>query len=188
MTREGLSVAVERGGSGSFCSCSNSKFVLHHKLCNRNCLSSLAVLLVDVGQVALAAVDAVEVGGHEDAWAALGAHLAEALHLAGVVHLVELEDAQLHLLVLVLLLLGLGVGLLLPLLGTTQQAERHVQLGVVRHAAGGQHGGVLQLTASEHHALLLGGHALASLNGGLHLGHSGIGAELQDLSPVCREE
>ncbi len=50
-------------------------------------------------QVALAAVHAVEVGGHEDARAALGAHLAQALHLAAVVHLVELEHPQLHLLV-----------------------------------------------------------------------------------------
>jgi hypothetical protein len=52
-----------------------------------------------VSEVALAAVDAVEVGGHEDAWAALRADLAQALHLARVVHLVELEHAQLDLLV-----------------------------------------------------------------------------------------
>lgn len=50
-------------------------------------------------EVALAAVDAVEVGGHEDAGAALGADLAQALHLARVVHLVELEHPQLDLLV-----------------------------------------------------------------------------------------
>lgn len=51
------------------------------------------------GEVALAAVHAVEVGGHEDAGAALGAHLAQALHLARVVHLVELEHPELDLLV-----------------------------------------------------------------------------------------
>ncbi len=55
--------------------------------------------MLTVGQVALAAVDAVEVCGHEDAWATLGADLAQALHLAAVVHLVELEHPQLHLLV-----------------------------------------------------------------------------------------
>lgn len=155
---------------------------------------------------------------------------------------------------LVLLLLGLGVGLLLALLGTTQQAHQDVQLGVVGHAAGGQGGGILQLAASEHDALLLGGHAcerwrqsrarqlsawrprerrrahaaglgagmqqpvaplqarqhgggstgerrrqrssctaaltLARLDGGLHIGHGGRGAELQHMRAVCghREE
>eukprot|EP00740_Mantoniella_antarctica_P004781 CAMPEP_0181357772 /NCGR_PEP_ID=MMETSP1106-20121128/5147_1 /TAXON_ID=81844 /ORGANISM="Mantoniella antarctica, Strain SL-175" /LENGTH=110 /DNA_ID=CAMNT_0023470673 /DNA_START=231 /DNA_END=560 /DNA_ORIENTATION=+ len=71
------------------------------------------LLLVDVREAALAAVVAVEVVGHEDAGAALGrgALLAQARHLAGVVHLVQLEERQLHLLVLVADLLGLGVRL-----------------------------------------------------------------------------
>lgn len=136
--------------------------------------------------MALAAVDAVVVGGHEEAGAALGADLTQALHLARVVHLVELEHAHLDVLVLVLLLLGLGVGLLLALLGTAEQSQHHVQLGVIADAAGGQAGSILKLPALEHQALLVSGDALARLDGGLDIRHRGGGAKLQDLGPICR--
>lgn len=49
--------------------------------------------LRDEGGAALAAVDAVKVGGHEGAGAAVGALPAQALHLAGVVHLQGDNDA-----------------------------------------------------------------------------------------------
>jgi len=148
-------------------------------------LSGSTLLIVDVGHVALAAVHTVEVGSHEDARAALRAHLAKALHLSRVVHLVELKDAQLHLLVLVLLLLGLGVSLLLALLTTAEKAQGHVQLRIVRHAALGEAGSIRQLTTAEKNALVLSSDTLAGLDGSLHIGHGGIGAQLQDLSPVC---
>lgn len=45
------------------------------------------VLVEQEGGGALAAVDAVEVVGHEGAGAAVGALLAQALHLAGVLNL-----------------------------------------------------------------------------------------------------
>ena len=75
--------------------------------------------------MALAAVVAVEVHGHEGARTALlGALLPQASHLAGgLVNLVVLEHRELDLLVLGLDLLGLGVGLLLALLATTQELE-----------------------------------------------------------------
>jgi hypothetical protein len=63
----------------------------------------------------------VEVGGHEDTSAALlsGALAPQAVDLPVVVHLIVLEDGQLHLAVLVLDLLGGGVVLLLALLAAT---------------------------------------------------------------------
>jgi hypothetical protein len=99
--------------------------------------------------VALAAVHAVEVGSHEEARPALRADLAQALHLASIIHLVELKHTQLDLLVLVLDLLGLGVGLLLALLTATQEAKGGKQLGVISHSAGSQGGSVLQDAAGE---------------------------------------
>ena len=125
---------------------------------------------------------------HEDTRAALGADLAKALDLARVVDLVELKDAKLHLLVLVLLLLRLGVHLLFTLLTTTEEAERDVHLGVISDTAGSQRGIVLELATSEHHTLLLSGDALASLDGGLDISHSGLGAKLQDMGPVCKAQ
>merc|ERR1712241_670661 len=83
----------------------------------------LVVLVgVDVGEPALAAVLSVEVGGHEDAGAALlgGALPAKTMDLAVVVHAVVLEDGQLHLLVLML-------DLLRALLAATAQAEHQVK-------------------------------------------------------------
>merc|ERR1712031_94852 len=85
----------------------------------RNNLVLLA-LLDDVGQAALAAVVAVVVHGHEDARAAVRALLPQAGHLVVAVHLVELEDCELHLLLVLDLLRGL-VDLLLALLAATEQ-------------------------------------------------------------------
>ena len=85
--------------------------------------------------MALAAVDAVKVLCHERGGPALRAVLPEALHLASVVDLEELEDAELDFTVLVLLLLGLGVGLLLALLSSSEQGQRAVQRGVGFDAA-----------------------------------------------------
>lgn len=84
---------------------------------------------VDVGESALAAVLPIEVGGHEDAGAALlGRALAsQAVDLAVVVHAVVLERGQSDLLMLVLDLLGSGVILLLPLLSTAAKTEHQVQ-------------------------------------------------------------
>ena len=56
--------------------------------------------------------------------------------------------------------------LLLALLGATQQAHEDVQLAVVRHAAAGQGVLLLQLAASEHHALLLSGDACGARRAG----------------------
>jgi hypothetical protein len=136
--------------------------------------------------MATSTVNSVEVGSHEDARSALGADLAKTLDLARVIDLVKLENAELNLLVLVLLLLRLGVHLLLTLLTTTEEAERDVHLGVVSDAAGSQDGVILQLATGEHHTLFLSGNALASLNGGLDVSHSGLGAKVQDMGPVCR--
>lgn len=55
---------------------------------------NLAHLLKQEGGGALATVYAVKVGGHEGTRAALGALLAQALHLARVVHLQDMEINQ----------------------------------------------------------------------------------------------
>jgi hypothetical protein len=136
--------------------------------------------------MATSAVNSVEVSSHEDTGSALGANLAKALNLARVVDLVEFKNAELHLLVLVLLLLWLGVHLLFTLFTTTEEAERDVHLGVVSDTAGSQRGFIPELATGEHHTLLLSGNALASLNGGLDIGHSGLGAKLQDMGPICK--
>src|SRR5690554_2358492 len=86
-------------------------------------LSSLALLLEDVGQAAASAVLTVVVPGHEDTGAAGlgGALTTKTGDLAVVVDLVELENSQLDLSLLVLDLLGGGVSLLLTLLTTSQK-------------------------------------------------------------------
>ena len=94
-------------------------------------LSSLALLLEDVGQTAASAVLTVVVPGHEDTGAAGrgGALTTETGDLAVTIDLVELEDGQLDLSLLVLDLLGGGVGLLLTLLASSQKINVHVQGG-----------------------------------------------------------
>ena len=115
-----------------------------------------------VRDVALAAVDAVKVLGHEGRRAALRAGLPEALDLAAVVDLEELEHSELDLAVLVLLLLGLGVRLLLALLASSEQREGAVERRVVGDAEERERGGVLGAAhgaAGERQALEAGGEA-----------------------------
>jgi len=82
----------------------------------------------DNAVVALAAVKAVVVLGHEDtrATAFLWARLAKALHLI-TIDLVVFEDGEFDVLVLVLDLLWLGVGLLLALLTAATKTEDQMQ-------------------------------------------------------------
>jgi hypothetical protein len=143
---------------------------------------ALRLLVVDVGEAALAAVVAVEVVGHEGAGAAVGvgALLAEAGHLAGgVVHLVELEEGELDLLVLVLDLLGLGVRLLLALLGAAAEAEHQVESGLLLDVVVGEGAAVLELLAGEDEALLVRRDALLVLDLGLHVVDGVRGLHLQ---------
>lgn len=124
--------------------------------------ADLLGLIKDVGQVAAAAVLAVVHGGHEDTGTALGvgALTAEALDLAVAVDLVVLEDRELGLLALVLDLLGGGVDLLLPLLGTTAQAEDQVEGRLLLDVVVGEGAAVLELLAGEDETLLVRGNAL----------------------------
>jgi hypothetical protein len=96
----------------------------------------LASGVVLVGQVALAAVLAVKVVGHEDSGATHGvsALTAKTNDLALGVHLVELQSGKGDLLVLVMGLLWLGEGLLLALLGSSLKAEHGLKSGVVQEA------------------------------------------------------
>ena len=126
----------------------------------------LVVLVgVDVGEPALAAVLSVEVGGHEDAGAALlgGALPPQAVDLAIVVHLVVLQHGQLDLPVLVLDLLGGGVVLLLPLLGTTPEPEHKVKCALLLDVVVGQSASILQLFPSKDQPLLVRGNPLLIL-------------------------
>ena len=104
-------------------------------------------LIEDIGEATLAAILAVEHGGHEDTGSTfLGGTLApQTVDLAVVVDLVVLQHGQLHLPVLVLNLLGGGVVLLLPLLGSSPQSEDQVEGGLLLDVVVGQSPAVLQL-------------------------------------------
>lgn len=88
-------------------------------------------LLVNVGKATLTAVVPIEVIGHKSSGTTLGIGtlLPQPLDLPRVVYLVELEDGELDLLLLMLDLLGLRVGLLLPLLGSSPEAENKMEGG-----------------------------------------------------------
>merc|ERR1712117_374287 len=128
-------------------------------------------LVEHVGKTALAAVLAIEVGGHEDSSTTLfgRALAAQTVDLAVVVHLVVLEDGELDLPVLVLDLLGGGVVLLLPLLGTSPQPEDKVKSGLLLDVVVGQSPAILQLLASEDQPLLVRGNSLLVLDLGLDI-------------------
>ena len=120
-------------------------------------LSSLALLLEDVGQTAASAVLTIVVPGHEDTGAAGGGRTltTETGDLAVAVDLVELEDSQLDLSLLVLDLLRGGVGLLLALLASSQKVDVEVQS---RHGGdGGQEGLRREGLSTEGQALDSGG-------------------------------
>ncbi|PON88755.1 hypothetical protein TorRG33x02_154610 [Trema orientale] len=105
-------------------------FISHKPNSNSSVIDSIASsLLINVGEATLTAVVPVEVVGHEGTGTALGvrALLPEPLDLPRVIDLVELEDGELDLLLLVLDFLGLGVRLLLPLLGSSPEAEHEVE-------------------------------------------------------------
>merc|ERR1719393_547934 len=165
-------------------------------------------LVEHVGKTALAAVLAIEVGGHEDSSTALlGRTLtAQTVDLAVVIHLVVLEDSELDLPVLVLDLLGGGVVLLLPLLGTSPQPEDKVKSRLLLDVVVGQSPAILQLLANKDQPLLVRGDSLLVLDlsldildrvRGLQLKGDGLareglhenlhgGADLPDFS--CRSE
>jgi hypothetical protein len=119
-------------------------------------------LVEDVGQVAATTVLAVVHGGHEDTSTALGLRALppEALDLAIAIDLVVLEDGELGLLALVLDLLGGSVNLLLPLLGTTTEAEHEVEGRLLLDVVVGEGAAILELLAGEDEALLVGGDTL----------------------------
>merc|ERR1711881_804120 len=137
----------------------------------------LTLLLEHVGQVALAAVLAVKVLGHEDTSATLlsRALTTHAGHLVGVIHTVVLEHMKLHLLLLVLDLLGLGVGLLLTLLTSSTETEHKVKGGLLLDVVVLESAAILELLASEDETLLVRGDALLVLDLGLD-GLNGVGA------------
>ena len=82
-------------------------------------------------------------------------------------YLVELQHAQLDLLVLVLDLLGLGVRLLLVLLAATQQARQRVQRRLIGDAACRQRRAGFQLPPGKRQTLLLRGEACLGAESGV---------------------
>jgi hypothetical protein len=142
-------------------------------------LSSLALLLEDIGQTATSAVLTIVVPGHEDTGSAGlgGALTAETGDLAVTIDLVELEDGQLDLSLLVLDLLGGGVGLLLALLASSQKVDVQVE---GRHGGdGGEEGGRGEGLAVEGQALDGSGDTLALLDDGLDVADAvtGLGVD-----------
>ncbi|XAR48081.1 hypothetical protein NMG60_11030791 [Bertholletia excelsa] len=91
------------------------------------------------------------------------------LDLAGVIDFVELEHGELDLLLLVLDLLRLRVGLLLPLLGSTTQAEDKVECRLLLDVVVGKGSAVLELLSSEDEALLVRWDTLLVLDLGLDI-------------------
>ncbi|KAI3744630.1 hypothetical protein L1987_57718 [Smallanthus sonchifolius] len=89
----------------------------------------LSHFLVNISKPTLTTIVPIEMIGHESSSSALGvrALLPQPLHLTRIIHLVELQQAQLHLLMLVLDLLRLRVGLLLALLRATAETEDEVE-------------------------------------------------------------
>ena len=118
---------------------------------------------------ALAAVVPIVVHGQTDTRAAGRAVLPQALDLAPVVDLVELEGGELDGLVLVVDLLGLGVHLLLALLPAASQTQDQVQGGLLLDVVVRERAAVLQLLAREDEALLVRGDALLVLDLLLHI-------------------
>merc|ERR1711977_420046 len=115
----------------------------------------LTLLLEHVGQVALAAVLAVKVLGHEDTSATLlsGALTTHAGHLVGVTHTVVLEHMKLH--------------LLLTLLTSSTETEHKVKGGLLLDVVVLKGAAILELLASEDETLLVRGDALLVLDLGL---------------------
>merc|ERR1719253_1596250 len=152
----------------------------------------LLAFLDEVCEVALAAVVAVEMHRHEDTGPAdlVRALAAQARDLVVAVHLVELQDCELHLLALVLDLLRLGVSLLLALLAATGELEVHEDGRLISEAAGAERRRRVQGLAGEDQALLLcrdaprGGNLLLQTQ---DLG-IGVGAHGQGLARLTNEE
>lgn len=109
--------------------------------------------------------------GHKSTGAALSvrALLSEPLDLAAVVHLVELKDGKLDLLLLMLDLLGLGVGLLLALLGTSPEPKNQVQCGFLLDVIVRERAAVLELLPCENQPLLVWWDSLLILDLRLHI-------------------
>jgi hypothetical protein len=123
-------------------------------------MSNLVGLVELEGKVALSAVLAVLVGGHEDTGTALvrWALTTETGDLAVVIDLVVLEDGELNLLVLVSDLLWGGVVLLLAFLAshTSTKAEDEMEGGLLLNVVVREGAAILELLASEDQALLIG--------------------------------
>ncbi|KOM45705.1 hypothetical protein LR48_Vigan06g101100 [Vigna angularis] len=104
--------------------------------------------------------------GHEGSCAALGvgALLAEPLHLAGVVHLIELQDRELHLFMLVFDFLRFGISLLFALLGATAETEDEVESGLFLDVVVRESAAVLELLSCEDETLLIRWDALLVLD------------------------
>lgn len=80
----------------------------------------------------------------------------QALDLAAIVDLVELEDSELDLLLLVLDLLWSGVILLLTLLASAPQTKHEVESGLFLDVVVGESAAIFQLLPSKNQTLLIG--------------------------------
>lgn len=111
------------------------------------------------GEVALTAVVAISVLGHEDTSTAGGALLTKTDDLAVVIDTVVLQDGKLDGLALVLDLLGSSVGLLLLLLGTTTEAKDKMESGLLLDVVVGEGTAIFELLTSENETLLIRGNS-----------------------------
>ena len=163
-----------------------NKSILLNKAEACSCSFNL-LAIIDVRQMAFATVHAIEMRRHESTRTAClrRAHLAQSLHLSGIIYLIVLQYSQLHLLVLVLLLLGLGVSLLLALLSTTQQPQRGEELRIITNSVGREKRVVLELTTAEGESLFSGRDALTRFDGGLDVSDGGVAGQVEDMSPIC---
>mmetsp|Transcript_27776 Transcript_27776/g.47034 ORF Transcript_27776/g.47034 Transcript_27776/m.47034 type:complete len:205 (+) Transcript_27776:165-779(+) len=149
----------------------------------------LLILLENVSQSALSAVLTVLVSSHEDTsttvW--VGALHTSAGDHTTIVHLVELQHGQRHLLLLMLDLLWLGVVLLLLLLTTTTTQPQHqVQSALLLNVVVSQSATILELLAGKDQTLLVGWDSLLVLNLRLHILDGIIALDLEGDSLPCQ--
>lgn len=114
---------------------------------------------------------AVEMVRHERSSSALRrrALLPQAVHLPRVIHLVILQDSELHFLLLMFDLLGLGVGFFLPLLRPSSKSKHQVKGGLLLNIVIRKGSSILKLLAGKNKTLLIGRDPLLILDLSLHV-------------------
>merc|ERR1712119_159557 len=138
-------------------------------------------LVEDVGEMASAAVLAIEMSSHENSGPALfvGTLPTKTGDLAILVDLVVFEDGKLDLLRLGLEFLGSGESLLLTFLAATSEAEDKMQSGLFLDVVVGESAAIFKLLAGEDQPLLIWRNSFLVLNLGFDVLDTIAGFDLE---------